>query len=118
MSRLIPIPWMQWKTHRVSGVVLEHGSRQPLPGLMVNAFDKDVIQDDYLGQCETDAEGRFEIRFTDADFKDFGEAHPDIYLSVFERGRPAPVHDTSHAVRHEASDDEFFEILIAKNGGA
>jgi carotenoid cleavage dioxygenase len=114
MAKFIPIPWMQWRTRRISGVVLEHESKKPLPGLMVNAMDKDIIKDDFLGQCETDAEGRFEIRFSDADFKDFGEAHPDIYLTIYRPGHAAPIHDTSHEIRHEAGDDEHFEITISK----
>lgn len=113
MPRFVPVPWLQWKHHRVSGVVVERESRKPLPGLMVNAFDKDVFKDDYLGQCETDAEGRFEIRFSDADFKDLGEAHPDLYLSVYRQGRSSPIHDTSYAVRQGAGEHEYFEIEIA-----
>ncbi len=114
MPRFVPVPWIQWKNHRVSGVVVERDSKTPIAGLMVNAFDRDVIQDDYLGQSETDGEGRFEIRFTDEAFKDFGEAHPDIYLCIFKAGSTTPVHDTSHAVRQDASDDEYFEIEIAR----
>jgi hypothetical protein len=112
MARLIPVPWLRWQRFRVSGVVLEEGSRRPLPGLRVQAFDKDVFSDDFLGDCSTDEHGRFVIRFTDVEFKDALESQPDLYLAVFVPGRREPVHDTSHEIRWDASDDEHYEISI------
>lgn len=112
MPQFLPVPWIQWKRHRVFGIVREEGTGQPLAGLLVYALDKDVFKDDYLGQCETNAEGRFEIRFTDADFKDFGEARPDIYLCVRRAGQDTPLVDTSNRVRRDASEEEYFEIDV------
>jgi len=112
MPTYLPIPWIQWKRHRVFGTVREAGTGRPLPGLIVNAIDKDVLKDDYLGQCETNAEGRFEIRFTDSDFKDIGESKPDIYLCIRRVGREEPIVDTSHQIRRNASEEEYFEIDV------
>ena len=114
MPKFLPIPWIQWKRHRVWGVVVEAETGRPLQGLLVNALDKDVLMDDFLGQCETDAEGKFEIRFTDADFKDFGETKPDIYLTVFAADSSEPIADTSYAVRENASQEEYFELEIPR----
>ena len=108
----IPVPWIRWQRFRVSGVVREQGSQRPLPDLCVQAFDKDVVSDDFLGDCVTDARGAFEIRFSDADFKDLLEARPDIYLRIFAPGRDEPIHDTSYAVRENASQEEFYEIEL------
>lgn len=113
MPKFLPVPWFRWKRFRVEGVIREQESGRPLAGLLVRAFDKDVIRDDYLGEAETDASGRFEICFTDADFKDVVESQPDLYLCVFAAGRDGPVHDTSYAIRRNASDAEYYEIEIS-----
>ena len=115
MPTYVPIPWLQWKRHRVFGIVREAETGRPLAGLLVSALDKDIWKDDYLGQGETDAEGRFEIRFTDADFKDIGESKPDLYLCVTKAGRDEPLVDTSARVRRNASEEEYFEIDVPRS---
>jgi hypothetical protein len=50
--------------YRVSGLIREQGTRRPLLGLVVRGFDADVVLDDLLGETRTDAEGHFEIVFT------------------------------------------------------
>lgn len=115
MPDTVPVPWIRWQRYRVAGVVRERESGDPLAGLMVLAFDKDIVSDDFLGECETDAEGRFEIRFTDQAFKDVIETHPDIYLSVFVRGTREPIHDTEHDIRQNAGRDEFFDVEVGRN---
>jgi len=112
MRGFLPVPWIQWKRFRVEGTVREQESGRPIPGLVVCAFDEDLVKDDFLGECETDPDGRFEIQFTDADFKDFGETRPDLYLTVFLPGDEQPIHDTSHAVRDDADEEEFYDIEI------
>ena len=114
MPDFLQVPWLQWKRFIVSGVVREAESGRAVPGLLVNAFDQDLVKDDYLGQCETDADGRFEIRFTDADFKDVVESRPDLYLCVIAPGSREPVHDTRYEVRENADREEFFEIEIPR----
>ena len=107
---LLPVPWIRWQRFRIDGVVREAGSGRPLPGLLVRAFDKDLLKDDFLGECETDAEGRFTIHFTDADFKDVVESQPDLYLCVFEPGASRPILNT--AVRDNATPSEYFEVEV------
>lgn len=51
--------------YRVLGCVVEAESGRPLAGLRVRAFDQDVSVDDYLGESCTDADGHFEIVFTE-----------------------------------------------------
>lgn len=108
----LPVPWYQWRRFRVEGIVRERESRRPLRGLLVRAFDKDVIADDYLGDSTTNARGRFSIDFDDSAFKDVLETRPDIYLFVFAPGNSEPVHDTSRAIRRNAKRVEYFEIEI------
>jgi class 3 adenylate cyclase len=68
----------------LAGVVRERESGQPLAGLVVRAFDKDLLSDDYLGSATTDAEGRYEVRFTVEAFRDLFERSPDLYVRVYD----------------------------------
>jgi len=115
MPRFLPVPWMRWQRFRIGGVLRERESARPLAGLRVCAFDEDVVKHDFLGEALTDDQGRFEIHFTDADFKDAMEARPDIYLSIFVPDHAEPIHDTSFAVRRNATSEEYFEIDIARD---
>ena len=112
MAGMIKVPWIRWQRFRVRGVVRDEASGKPVAGLRVQAFDKDLFSDDFLGDTTTDAEGSFEIRFTDADFKDAVESQPDLYLTVFEPGRHEPIADTSYEIRENASSDEYYEIRV------
>ena len=98
----------------VVGIVVEEESRRPLAGLRVRAYDKDLIRDDDLGDALTDVEGRFEIRFTEAQFRDFAETAPDLYLRIFDAGGRL-LHSTEKAVRRNAGAREFFEVAIARS---
>lgn len=113
MTKWIPVPWVQWRRYRVAGVIREAESGRPVPGLWVQAFDEDVQSDDFLGECGTDADGRFEIDFTDADFKDVLESRPDLYLLVRSEARGV-ILDTSFEVRRDASESEYFELTVPR----
>ena len=112
MPKFIPVPWIRWQRYRITGFVRELGSERPLPDLRIAAYDKDLVKDDFLGEATTDASGAFEIRFTDADFKDLVESKPDIYLCVFCGDRFEPIHDTRFEIRENASHEEHFELRV------
>ncbi len=99
---------------RVVGVVVEDESGSPIRGLRVCAYDKDLVFDDELGDAQTDAEGRFEIRFTEAQFRDLGETAPDIYIRVYDRSGAKVLHSTEKAVRVDAAVREHFDVRIPK----
>ena len=69
---------------RVVGTVVEEESDRPLEGLVVRAYDKDLVFDDKLGSVQTNAKGEFEIAYTETQFRDFNETQPDLYLKVFD----------------------------------
>lgn len=103
---------MIWR-YRVTGRVCdEHGS--PLPGLVVRAWDKDLIFDDHLGDDTTDADGRFAIEFTDEAFRSIVDENPDLYLRIFDEAGEREVHTTRDRVRRGAHAEEHYEIEIPR----
>jgi len=98
---------------RVAGHVVEQESGSPLAGLLVRAHDRDVLYDDDLGEVQTDAEGRFEIVYTEPQFQDVVETRPDLYLRIYDASGRL-VHTTERAVRHDAYIEERYEIAIPR----
>ncbi len=100
---------------RVVGTVVEEGSDRPLEGLLVRAYDKDLFKDDHLGDTHTDAAGRFEIAYTDVQFRDLHETLPDLYLRIFDASGKRLLHSTEKAVRRNVRGLERFEIRIPRD---
>ena len=98
---------------RVAGFVVEQESGSPLTGLLVRAFDRDVLYDDELGEVATDAAGRFEIVFTEPQFQDVIETRPDLYLRIYNASGRL-LHTTERAVRWDAHIEERYEIAIPR----
>lgn len=72
------------KTFRILGRVFYQSTRQGVSGLRVEAWDNDLIFDDLVGSATTDAEGRFQVDFTDSYFKElFLDQLPDLFFKVF-----------------------------------
>ena len=97
---------------RVHGTVEEAETGRPLAGLIVRAFDRDLVFDDKIGFATTDGDGRFEIRFGADAFSDWREARPDLYLRVFDAEGIDVVQETRDAIRWNASPDEEFRIRV------
>ncbi|MEP6950662.1 MAG: hypothetical protein ABI863_15360 [Ginsengibacter sp.] len=74
----------------ICGRVVDCKGGIPIQGLKVKAFDADLIQDDYLGEGNTDIGGKFKIFYTETDFSKTifswlnveWPAGPDIYFLV------------------------------------
>ena len=59
--------------------------------LRVRIFDRDLLQDDLLGECGVDANGAGELTFDLGQVSSVdspGETDPDIYLEVLRAGTP------------------------------
>ena len=97
---------------RVWGVVQEVETGRPLPGLIVRAFDRDLVFDDKLGFAETDDDGGFEIHYRKEDFSDLVEASPDLYLRVYDKAGIRLLLETSDATRRNATREERYELKI------
>lgn len=96
------------------GLVREAESGKPLSGLVVRGWDKDLVFDDALGEATTDAEGRFEIIYTDEAFRSVFDEQPDLYLQIFDASGTRQLHTTESSVRWSASAEEEFDIDIPR----
>jgi carotenoid cleavage dioxygenase len=99
---------------RVIGSAVEEESGRPLAGLRVRAFDKDVLLDDPLGDAVTNAQGQFEISYTEANFRGFHETLPDVYIRVYDESGERLLHTTERAVRKSAQIVERFDVRIPR----
>lgn len=100
--------------YRVHGSVVEDESGRPLAGLVVRAYDEDLVIDDHLGDARTDAQGHFEVVFTEVQFMDLFETRPDLYLRVFDASGDRLLLTTEREVRSDAELDERFELRIPR----
>jgi hypothetical protein len=96
----------------VSGVVEELETGRPLAGLVVRAYDRDLLLDDLLGYASTDAAGRFSIHFASDRFRELREQRPDVYLRVFDARGTRLLAETRDAVRHDAKLREEYRVRV------
>lgn len=98
---------------KINGIVIEKESGQPLSGLLVKAYDKDLIFDDLLGSALTDDEGSFQFLYEESDFQELFDKKPDIYLEIQNQDYEK-IHTTEDNVRFGSGQDEFFKVEIPK----
>ncbi|HEX6098810.1 MAG TPA: C25 family cysteine peptidase [Thermoanaerobaculia bacterium] len=96
---------------RISGRVVDRQTGGGVSGVMVRAYDKDLLFDDLLGTATTGADGAFELRYSESDFRELFERRPDVYLSLYESPGKFLLH-TKDAIRWNAGTDETFEVQI------
>lgn len=107
---------------RVLGVVKEKESQNPLPGLLVCAYDKDLLSSDFLGRTVTGPDGRFTIEYDSKDFQELLDRNPDIYVEVYggeyiktkSLKRVRPIYTTKKSIRYSSSSSEKYYIEIPK----
>jgi len=97
--------------YEISGRVEEAESGRGVPGVIVRAFDKDLLFDDFLGEVMSDAHGIFRVEYNETRFKDLFEKAPDIYLAV-KTVSGIMLHTTKQATRFNASPRETFRLQI------
>jgi hypothetical protein len=77
----------------VTARFIEKGDDAPLYGedYTVRLYDRDIADDDFLGESRLDASGHIRIAFAhDAFVNDaaFNEARPDFYFMIMKNGQP------------------------------
>lgn len=72
----------------VTASFIAKGSDAPLTGsdYEFRLFEKDLMEDDYLGVSPLDANGMAKVAFTHDKFKDFmnPETSPDLYFALYK----------------------------------
>jgi hypothetical protein len=75
---------MSQKIFRISGRVINRESRQGISNLRVEAWDKDLIFNDFIDTALTDDRGNFQIQFTEERFREcFIDRQPDLFFKIF-----------------------------------
>jgi hypothetical protein len=83
--------------YTIIGSVVSGKTRQGMPDLRVEAWDKDIIADDFLADATTDSHGSFRMEFTHSRFQGlFFDRKPDLFFKVFDGGRL--IHSTENSV--------------------
>ncbi len=96
----------------VLGTIRERETGRPLRNLIVRAFDRDLLSDDKVGFTTSDEDGRFAIRFGTEKFRDLVERRPDLYLRIYDESGARLLHETTDAIRWNASREERYQVLI------
>ncbi|MFD0998233.1 hypothetical protein ACFQ21_02905 [Ohtaekwangia kribbensis] len=94
----------------ICGRVLSQGTNQPIPGVRVEAFDVDLLQDDAIGSNVTDTSGHFRIYYTSAEFSKTifswlnieWPAGPDIYFKLYDNATNTLLLEEDRSVGHRA----------------
>lgn len=74
-----------YPTFRITGHVIDAATHVGVAGLRVEAWDKDLLVNDLVGEAVTDAKGDFLIEFTEAHFRElFFDRRPDLFFRVFD----------------------------------
>jgi len=102
--KLHPNEWI------VYGTVVD-AQGKPAGGLTVRVFDRDRKYDDLLGETETDENGDFSVVYHERDFKETGEALPDLYVMVANASGET-VYSSIDSIRYEAGRSEYFAINL------
>lgn len=96
----------------VYGTVKDRFDR-PLPGLLVQAYDRDLRAEELLGEARTDAKGRYEIYYRREQFARAEKKAADLALKVFTPKARKPLYRAGvKDVRFNASAREEINVAI------
>ncbi len=71
--------------YMIRGTVTSERDGQGVANLGVEAWDKDLVFNDFVGSAVTDEQGAFQIQFTESHFKElFLDRKPDLFFKVFK----------------------------------
>ena len=97
-------------TWTITGKVTDKENK-PVAGLIVSAYDKDLLFDDVLGTTSTDENGNFEVIYREESFRDLFDKKPDIYLKILDITGKI-LYTSRKKIRFEAKKIEHFTIKI------
>lgn len=82
-----------------------------LAGLTVKVYDKDVFDDDFLGETQTDERGFYSVTFPKEKFSDFMEEYPEVYL-VIENAAGDRIYDGRSRTNYGAGYIELLDVEL------
>ncbi len=99
------------KIFNIAGKIINK-EKQPLPNLRIEAWDKDLLFDDFVGEAITDINGNFYISFTQKRFNElFFDNRPDLYFKIYANDKM--VHSTESSVLWNIdSDQKDLNIIV------
>lgn len=73
--------------HTIHGRLI-NTAKKSLSNLRIEAWDKDLFFDDFVGETTSNKDGSFQLSFTEARFKElFFDRRPDLYFKIFAEGK-------------------------------
>jgi len=102
---------MAKRTVKILGKISDT-NKQPIAKLRIEAWDKDMLIDDFVGEAISDEQGAFVINFEEKRYKElFLDRDPDIYFKIYDGD--AFIQSTENAVLWNIKAEEVIvEIVI------
>jgi len=97
-------------TFTITGKII-NTTRQALSNLRIEAWDSDLFFDDFVGEATSDANGSFQLSFSENRFKElFFDQRPDLYFKLFADGKL--IHSTEDSVLWNIDCKEQEVVII------
>jgi hypothetical protein len=110
---------MPKKTYRLSGLVSDQRTGIGIPKLRIEAWDKDLLVDDFVAEAITGEKGTFEIKFEAARFRElFLDREPDLYFRVYQGDKLIKSTEDSVLWNVKASNNQVVIELELPSGEA
>lgn len=105
---------MALKNIHITGKLLNK-KKQPVAGLRIEAWDKDLFFDDFIAETTSNKDGSFELTFTEARFNElFFDRRPDLYFKIFAEGKLIGTTEDTVVWNLEKAEEEVI-ITIDRN---
>lgn len=98
----------------ITGRVLDAETREALPGIRVQAMERDPENDDLLGEVRTDREGFYRLEYTEDSFNAAQDEEPETYIRVLDEDGNA-LFTSDQSYRHKAGEVEVIDAAIEGN---